>query len=235
MQRAAEWLNTDVNEVFAVKLEGLGHGSVTGATRSKIVEGVEKTRALVLNKALEEIRPTSTRAAWSWRQRDKISSAWLLALPGGDTNLTSAEFSEASAANLCLPSPACSSKVGETIRGSVKVDSFGDNVQATCVQGDHWRTRHNQILHLLYRLCMWSGLPVEMKVFNLFAGLIRQEGLSRVEQVRQCHSIVPDMRITMGGAGGALGGSPGVMAKPVLHEISHIMQPYTLQTKLDNW
>jgi len=42
---------------------------------------------------------------------------------------------------------------------------------------------------------MWAGLPAEMEVFNLFSHLVRQEGLSRVEQNRQRQSMLPDMRI----------------------------------------
>ncbi len=42
---------------------------------------------------------------------------------------------------------------------------------------------------------MWAGLPVEMEVFNLFSGLIRQEGLSMIDNMRQRQALVPDMRI----------------------------------------
>ena len=75
---------------------------MSGATRKSITEAVENTRAKVLAKALDLVRPKSTRAAWAWRQRNKVSSAWLLAIPGPDTTLSSAEFREAAAANLCL-------------------------------------------------------------------------------------------------------------------------------------
>jgi hypothetical protein len=86
------------------------------------VEAVENLRSKVLKKALQQVRPKSIRAAWAWKKRDKVSSAWLLATPGRDTSLSSAEFSEAAASNLCLPSLACRGRVGEVIRGQVKVD-----------------------------------------------------------------------------------------------------------------
>lgn len=194
---AHEWLGRDLEGTLSVSARGLGEGSVSGSTRSKIMEAVENTRSLLLTKALEDVRPLSTRAAWAWKQRDKVSSAWLQALPGFDTSLTSAEFGEAAATSLCLPSPACKGRVGEVIRGRVTVDEYGDNVQATSLPGDHWRARHNQILHLLHCLCLWAGLPVEMEVFNLFSGLVQQEGLSRVEKTKQRQALVPDMRITM--------------------------------------
>ena len=137
---AHDWLGLELAGVLASPVEGFGDGSVSGATRGKIVEALEDTRARLLAKALADVRPCSTRAAWAWRQRDKVSVAWLMALPGSDTKLSSAEFTEAAASNLCLPSPACAGRVGEVIRGRVCEDEYGDNIQATCLVGDHWCT-----------------------------------------------------------------------------------------------
>ena len=95
------------------------------------------------------------------------------------------------------------------------MDEYGDNVQSQPLVGDHWRTRHDKVKHLLYRLCIWSGLPVEMEVFNLFSGLVRQEGWSRVERARQRQTMVPDMRITM------LDPTEGCV-RPILHELKCI-------------
>ena len=36
-----------------------------------------------------------------------------------------------------------------------------------------------------------------MEVFNLFSGLVRQEGLSRMERAHQRQSLVPDLRIAI--------------------------------------
>ena len=69
--------------------------------------------------------------------------------------------------------------MGEKIKGRSVIDEFGDNIQATALQGDHWRSRHDALLHLLYNLCQWSGLESTMGVFNLFSGEARQEALSR--------------------------------------------------------
>ena len=180
-------------------MEGLGDGSTSGKTRKRVVEAIECTRAKVLAKALELVRPTSTRAAWAWKQRDKVSSAWLLACPGPETRLANKEFAEAAAANLCLPSLACVGRVGEIIKGRVKIDPHGDNLQATCLRGDHWRIRHNFLVQFIHRACLWAGVPAEMEVFNLFSGLVRQEGLSRMEKAQQRQSLVPDLRIAIQG------------------------------------
>ena len=125
---------------------GISYGSVTGKTRGKVEETRENTRAKVLEKALTTVRPKSTRAAWAWRQRDKISSAWVLALPSADTALSNAEFAEAPASSLCLWSPACQGRVREPINGQKKTDEYGDTVQSTAPRGDHWRMRHNSML-----------------------------------------------------------------------------------------
>ena len=99
---SAAWLGSDVEHVFTVQLDGVGEGSVSGKTRGEIVSAKEKTRAQLLNKALSLHMP-----------RDKISSSWLLALPGPDSSLSNAEFAEAAATSLCLPSPAYMGRVGE--------------------------------------------------------------------------------------------------------------------------
>ena len=96
-RKAAEWLGGDVEHVFTVLLAGLGEGSVSGMTRGEIVSTSEKTRALLLAKALSLYTPRKARPTWAWKQRDKI---WLLALPGADSSLSNAEFSEAAATSL---------------------------------------------------------------------------------------------------------------------------------------
>ena len=242
-RHSAAWLQEPVPEVLSTPLAGFGDGSTTGKTRGRVVEAIECTRAKVLAKALDLIRPKSTRAAWAWRQRDKVSSAWLLACPGPDTKLSSKEFAEAAAANLCLTSPACAERVGETIKGRVKIDPHGDNIQATSLPGDHWRTRHNLLVQFIHRACMWAGVPAEMEVFNLFSGLVRQEGLSRMERAKQRQSLVPDLRISIQPqavvdaevsrdlrvrrAAGAARGGGGVVEGGVLHEVKIISSSKT--------
>ena len=162
--QAAQWLDTEVPKALACEVSGIGYGSVTGETRGRVVEARENTRAKVLEKALTLVRPKSTRAAWALRQRDKISSSWVLALRSADTALSNAEFAEAAASSLCLPSPACQGRFGEPVKGRVKINEYGDNVQATALRGDHWRTRHDAMLHLLYSLCQWSGLKATVEV-----------------------------------------------------------------------
>ena len=99
------------------------------------------TRARVIKKGFE-MHPRQDRAnrpVWAWLQRDKLSAAWQQALPSPDTSLSNAEFSGAAAAALCLPSPACSDRLGQVIRGAQVVDLYGESVLCTITTGDHYR------------------------------------------------------------------------------------------------
>ena len=89
-------------------------------------ESSTASQILLLTKSLQLHRPKKARPVWAWWQRDKISCSWLLALP----RLNTAEFSEAAATNLCIPSPACAGRVGEVIKGRSRIDEYGDKIQA---------------------------------------------------------------------------------------------------------
>ena len=165
---------------------------------------------IYLLKALK-VHPQQThRAVWSWPERDKLSAQWLLCLPGHDSTLTSEEFSQAFTALLCLPSPACADpmRLGDDV-GRRVVDRYGDNVVAQALQGDGYRRRHDELKKKLVELLRWAGIDVQCEVFNLFSGLIPQEGLSRLERgcKRQC--LVPDFLLRVPsqavGAAGAAG------------------------------
>ena len=73
--------------------------------------------------------------------------------------------------------------------------------------------RHDQVKLLLYRLCLWAGLPVEMEVFNIFSRHIPQQGLATIDRDRQRQAMVPDLKIAMTMEG---------TVRPVLHEIKVI-------------
>ena len=173
-----------------------------------MVEAWENTRAKVLEKALINVRPNSTRAAWAWRQRDKISSAWILPLPSADMALS--EFADAAASSLCLPLSVCQARVGEPFTRQKRIDKYCDTIQAADLRGDHWRMLHNAMLNLLHSLCQ----------FNLFAGEVWQEGLNQAQGNLALQALVPDMAIVMpagriarGGQGVGAGGGEAEGAK----------------------
>ena len=214
-RQAASWLDIDMQENLGQRVGEVGGVSRDGSTRGKVAEERDVTWAKLVRKGLEmhPKQDRTNRPVWSWLQRDKLSAAWLQALPGPDSSLTSAEFSEAAAASLCLPSPACADRLGQVIRGAQVVDIYGEALQCTVTTGDHFRKRHDAFKMKLLRMCQWAGLDAEVEVFNLFAGSIPQEGLSRMERGRKVQSIVPDMRISIPVEGNLV---------PSLHEIKMI-------------
>ena len=59
----------------------------------------------MISLALQNHTDREARPVTVYPNFDKLSRAWLLALPGPHTGLTSKVFAEAMAAHLCLPSP----------------------------------------------------------------------------------------------------------------------------------
>ena len=140
----SEFLGTNLEPPLSVPVEGCGEGREDGSTRKLIVEQRESLRGLVLTKALQNFHDHTARPVMAWPQKDKLSSAWLLSLPGPFNGLSSAIFSESMCSNLCLPSPICRDRVGEKI-GKSSVDYYGDKVMSTTLPGDSWRIRHDTI------------------------------------------------------------------------------------------
>ena len=98
------------------------------------------------------------------------------------------------AALLCLPSPACLPLHGQRV-GRSSVDKYGDVVMASALQGDGWRRRHDGVKMRIFGLLRWAGVEVDCEVFNVFSGLIPQQGLNRLEQGRKRQGLVPDFRL----------------------------------------
>ena len=97
---AGPYLGEPPDPLLNSDLQGLGGSSVSGATRGLVVEARDMLRSRLLTKALQLHRPKKDRHAWAWKQRDKLSSAWLLSLPGGGETLTNEEFTTTAAVNL---------------------------------------------------------------------------------------------------------------------------------------
>ena len=192
----SEYLEVNLEEPLCVPAEGIGEGSVDGSTRGRLLEQMKMLKGAVLTKALENYPNQAARPVKVWPQMDKLSSSWLLSLPGPHSGLTSSIFSESVCANLCLPSPACRDRIGERV-GRSTVDMYGDRVMAAQLPGDTWRIRHDMIKSELNRLMFWCNMPATCEVFGLFSHLIPQEGLSRLERGRTRQGMVPDFLLEL--------------------------------------
>ena len=87
------------------------HESVDGSTRRALVQEREELRGAVLKEALPQVDNFTLRPVRAWANRDKLSSAWLLSMPGPE-GMSSQAFAEAMSIILCMPSPACKERVG---------------------------------------------------------------------------------------------------------------------------
>ena len=134
-------------------------------------------------------------------QFDKLSQAWLLALPSPTTHLASPVFREAMAMHLCLPSPGCQSKVGQPVGPSGDtVDPFGDSIMYARLPFDTWRTRHDTVKLAIVERAHDAGVEIEPEVYGLFSDLIPAVATGNggdLEMVRQRQGLVPDYRIRL--------------------------------------
>ena len=97
-----------------------------------MVEQREQLRADVLSKALHEYGDQSARPVFAFPQFDKLSQAWILALPTAATHLSGPIFRSAMATKLCLDSPDCADKIGQPVGQEGR---HVDRLTVLCAQG----------------------------------------------------------------------------------------------------
>ena len=130
----ATYLGEEVEGVLAQPAEAAGEGSTGGGTRMAIVEQLERLTLASLEKHTEEWRDRSARPVEVVKQRDKMTTLWLLSHPTARDSLTTPSFREGVAMVLGLPSPACRDRVGERL-GDKRVDLWGDEVRCVTQAG----------------------------------------------------------------------------------------------------
>lgn len=195
-QLRSDFLGVELEGPLVIPARSAGEGNVTGKTRGELWSHKEAAVAKCLEKAMRCYPDQEARPVIVLPEKDKLSTGWLLALPGPDTTLDSAEFSQAMETLLFLPCSAVKHLVGQKLPGSNGVcDPFGDKIAAARMPGDGWRRRHDTLKRRMAALLGWAGVPHEMEVFNLFSHLIPQEGLSRIESGRKRQGLVPDLQI----------------------------------------
>ena len=198
-EQACTFLGRQLEGLLVAEAQGAGDGSCDGSTRRTVTTWLEDTRAAVLVRALELYPDQTARPVWVHPQLDKLSQGWILSLPGYK-GFTQAEFSETVARFLCLPSPCCQTKVGESLgQHGLQLDSYGNNLMsATNIPGYSFRIRHDTIKTVLNSFCMTSGIRAECEVYGLFKHLIPTQALEDegcLERGRGRQGLLPDFKL----------------------------------------
>ena len=202
--QCAAFLDKDVALPLSLGKENAGETSVDGSTRRKMVQQREGLRQEVLTKALMEHPDRLARPVTVYQNFDKLSGAWLLALPGPSTGLSTPVFSEAMAAHLCIGSPAIMSSgwVGKIVgRKGATIDIYGDSVM-NCgdLPGDSWRHRHDTGKTAIVSECLQSKLPHDCEVYGLFSDLLpatTEAAGGGLEWGRARQGLIPDFRLRL--------------------------------------
>ena len=188
-----EYLEEEVPTVLAGDVVGLGEGRTDGSSRALMVKEYERLQAAALNKSLKEHRDQKLRMVVARRNTDKISTAFLLLRPGPHSSINNIYFSEHILTLLAVPSVICRGKVGERI-GNMKVDKWGDSVLNATVQGNHFKATHDAVKNSINSLLKYAGIVSEVEPYGVFADLIPQQPLNRVQGNQARQSIIPDIR-----------------------------------------
>ena len=204
----SEYLEEELGGALHHPVEAMGEGSTDGSTQMLVTGQLETLTLATLRKHLGEVVDQKARPVCSMNQKDKLTTAWLLALPGAQSSLTTPIFKEGMAMVLCIPSPACKERVGEKI-GSGRVDLWGDSVKCQPLPGGSWTIRHDRTKAELMRMLGWSGIVATCEVGGLFQHLIPPAARDRVEIKNQSHVMVPDFRIQLPSSTPALDLAPG--------------------------
>ena len=125
-------------------------------------------------------------AVRSWNNRDKLSTAFLMDLPGPHNFWTWAEWEEAMCLTLDLPSIVCRELKGQKI-WDWTVDKWGADIVCTVLPGSSLTWRHNKVKSCLSSLVTYCGLEYLCKPQAVFTAHIPQRPLNRIQshQVRQ--------------------------------------------------
>ena len=141
----------------------------------------------------------------SWRNRDKISTAYLLELPGPHNSWTSAEWGEALCLLLSLPSNSCRDlrNLGKPI-GDRFVDLYGCQVLCATLPGGSWTRRHDRVKSRLSSLAVYCGQGFVCEPYSLFSAHLRQQPLHRLQAHQACQALRPDFLFHLPGTGGEM-------------------------------
>jgi hypothetical protein len=194
------FLGREMDGPMMARVGSAGGESTDGSTRRAVTQQREHLRHCAITEALTHHPDRLARPVTAFQNFDKLSGAWILALPTSSTGLTGRVFTEAMASHLCIPSPAVRTWVGHPVgKDKIRMDPFGDAVM-NCkdIPGDSWRIRHDSGKLAIVNQCLLSKLPVECEVYGIFADLIPSGASIDGEFLqwgRARQALVPDYRL----------------------------------------
>ena len=197
------FLQEEVPAVLASEAEGFGLGEDWGA-RQMLVKEREKLMVATMEKALQQQDPTA-RPVTVWNNRCKLSTAFLLELPGPHNQWSSAEWGEAMCLILCLPPNCCrdTQLLGKRI-GDRFVDLWGEEVSCAKLPGGSWTRRHDRAKGAISSLATYANLSFECEPYSLFAATLPQRPLHRLQAHQARQGIRPDFLFHLPNADGNL-------------------------------
>ena len=77
----------------------------------------------------KQTKQTTNRPVWSWLQREKLSAAWVEALPGPERLRQVVSFQKLQ--RRLFASPTCAERLGQVVRGAQVIVLYGEAVQCT--------------------------------------------------------------------------------------------------------
>ena len=93
-REACQYLGRELQGSLSQPTSGLGEGGKDGSVRRHVVEQLQNLKKAVLEKFLKEYPIPTARPVHQCSQLDKVSSAWVAALPGPSTYIPSPAFAE---------------------------------------------------------------------------------------------------------------------------------------------
>ena len=148
-----------------------------------------------VQKKIAELPDKNSRPARFFHNRDKVSQAWLSALPGPLTHIPSPEFTQAMAWFFMLPSPACSPFIGSPVRGKA-LDPYGEVLMCARLPFDSWRVRHDKVKGEIRAIGAEARVTVNPETFGLFSPYIPAAALAEdghLHHLRERQGLVPDL------------------------------------------
>ena len=87
--QACTYLDRELQGALSFSVEGMGDGGLDGSVRKSVTDQLQGLQKAVLEKFLKEYPDQTARPVLHCPQLDKVSSAWVPALPGPSTHPTS--------------------------------------------------------------------------------------------------------------------------------------------------